>query len=250
MNKVNTNDFVIQKHSVIKTVLMHLIPGVINLIVIFSIVPITQHFGLYSLTAGLLMVPVGMVPVQLGILLYTAKKVNGTYKITTLMPFWKHNKMTEYIIFILVIIAWAVLVGRVMEPLENGVRDGLFSFIPDYIALRNTDYTIFSKGSLIFTAILGIIANGIIAPTTEELYFRGFLLPRINLPPIWAVIVNAVLFSLYHFFSPWYFFSRLLMMMPVYYWVIKRKNIRFSLTAHLIANLYGSIGMLITVLML
>ncbi|WP_175562000.1 CPBP family intramembrane glutamic endopeptidase [Anaerocolumna xylanovorans] len=243
-------DFVIQKHSALRTILMHLIPGLINLIIMLLILPIIQYFGLISLTAGFLMVPIAMVPVQFGILLYTAKKTTGTYKIGKLIPYQKKAKIMEYLLFIVIIIVWAMLVGRILEPLENCVRDGLFSFVPDHIALRNIDLTLFSKDSLVFTAILGILANGIIAPVTEELYFRGFLLPRINLSPIGAAVANASLFSLYHFFSPWYFFSRLLTMVPIYYWVIKRQNIRFSLTAHIIANLYTAVGILAAVLAL
>ena len=37
----------------------------------------------------------------------------------------------------------------------------------------------------------------------EELYFRGYLLPRISRLGAWAPLVNTVLFSLYHLFTPW-----------------------------------------------
>ena len=147
-------------------------------------------------------------------------------------------------------IVWASLVSWLLESFEINVRDKVFSFVPEYIARRNIDLSIYSKYSLIFTAILGIITNGIMAPVIEEIYFRGFLLPRIKFSPIWAVIINAALFSLYHFFSPWQFFSRFFMMVPMYYWVIKRQNIRFSLMAHIIGNLYSSVGMLIVILAL
>ena len=37
----------------------------------------------------------------------------------------------------------------------------------------------------------------------EEMYFHGYLLPRISRLGAWAPLVNTVLFSLYHFFTPW-----------------------------------------------
>jgi membrane protease YdiL (CAAX protease family) len=37
----------------------------------------------------------------------------------------------------------------------------------------------------------------------EEMYFRGYLLPRISRLGAWAPLVNTVLFSLYHLFTPW-----------------------------------------------
>jgi hypothetical protein len=97
-------DFAIQKHSVPRTILMHLIPGFINLIIMLLILPITQHFGLISLTAGFLMVLIAMVPVQFGILLYTAKKTTGTHKIGKLIPFQKKAKITEYLLFVVIIL--------------------------------------------------------------------------------------------------------------------------------------------------
>ena len=245
-----SNDLTLQKFSVTKIILLHLIPGLINLIVIFLILPITNHFGLVSLTAGLLMVPFGMVPLQLGILLYFSKKLTNSYNILKIIPFQKKNKIIEYLLFVVIMIVWALLISRLLESFEIHMRDSIFLFVPDYIALRNIDLNIYSKYSLIFIAILGIISNGIMAPIIEEMYFRGFLLPRIKFSPICAVIMNAALFSLYHFFSPWQFFSRFFMMVPMYYWVIKRQNIRFSLMAHIIGNLYSSVDMLIVILAL
>ena len=37
----------------------------------------------------------------------------------------------------------------------------------------------------------------------EEMFFRGYLLPRISRLGAWAPLVNTVLFSLYHLFTPW-----------------------------------------------
>ena len=242
-----SDEMTFQKFSVTKLTLLHLIPGIINLIVILLILPITNHFGLFSLTAGLLMVPIGMIPLQLSILLYFSKKQTNSYNILKIIPFQKKNKIIEYLLFVVIMIAWALLVNGLLESFEINMRDSIFSFVPEYIALRNMDLSKYSKYNLIFTAILGIISNGIMAPIIEELYFRGFLLPKINLSPILAVIINAALFSLYHFFSPWQFFSRFFMMVPMYYWVIKRQNIRFSLMAHIIGNLYSSAGILILI---
>ena len=143
-----------------------------------------------------------------------------------------------------------MLIVRLLENIEINIRDRLFVFVPENIALRDINLTKFSKGGLLFTAILGILTNGLLAPISEELYFRGYLLPRINLSPKLAVVVSASLFSLYHFFSPWQFFSRLFMIIPIYFWTVKQENIRFALTAHIIGNLYTNIEMLVVVLAL
>ncbi|GHU54457.1 hypothetical protein FACS1894132_09120 [Clostridia bacterium] len=242
------NNAKIEKHSIPKTLFLHITPGLINFTAILLFLPLVQHFGLASPTAGYLMIPFAMVSVQLGILLYTSKKKTKNYNIFNIMPYKNKSRTAEYLIFVVIIVAWGVLTARILEPFETNIRDSLFAFVPDNIALRNIQLAQFSKNGLIFTAILGVIFNGIIAPISEELYFRGFLLPRINLPPIGAVILNAALFSLYHFFSPWNFFSRFILMVPIYYWVMKKSDIRFSLIAHIIGNLYSSVAILIMIL--
>jgi hypothetical protein len=47
------------------------------------------------------------------------------------------------------------------------------------------------------------VFNGLVGPITEELYFRGFLLPRIDRYGIWAPVLNTFLFSIYHVWTPW-----------------------------------------------
>jgi membrane protease YdiL (CAAX protease family) len=186
----------------------------------------------------------------MGLLLFVAKKTTKSYNILKLIPFQEKSKFVEYLLFIMILIMWALGVNAVLTPFELGLRDGLFAFVPDNFAIRNIDFSATPKNLLIFAACFAIFSNGFVAPITEELYFRGYLLPRINLSPVMAVITSAVLFSLYHFYSPWYFFSRILMMIPLYYLVMKRKNIRFSIMAHVIANTFASVSVLLEILRL
>lgn len=72
----------------------------------------------------------------------------------------------------------------------------------------------YSRFLLITTAVLGFFFSGLIGPVVEELYFRGFLLPRISRLGRWAPLLNTVLFSLYHFFTPWQNPGRILALTP------------------------------------
>ena len=240
----------VRKHTAIQTVLLHLLPGLIQLAVFILLIPFALRLGYPSSFADHIGTYVALVPIQVGILLFIAKKKTGTYRINKLMPYLEKSILSEYLLFILIMLVWAFGINAILSPMENSLRDGLFSFVPDSIAMRNTDVIVAGKHKLVISACLGILTNGIVAPVTEELYFRGYLLPRINASPIMAVILSAVLFSLYHFFSPWYFFSRVIMMIPLYYWVMKRKNIRFSIVAHVIANVIASTLGLVEVLRL
>ena len=239
-----------EKHSGLETVFLHTFPGILNITVMVLFLPLTKYFNLLPFTANYFMIIIIMVPFQIGYLFYIAKTKTGVYDIMNIIVFKNNSKLIEYIVFIIIITAWAILIIQIFSPIEIYIRDNLFVFIPDNIALRNTDLTVFPKNGLLFTCILGILTNGILAPISEEMYFRGYLLPRINLSSKWSVVVNASLFSLYHFFSPWQFFSRLLMVIPIYIWTVKKQDIKFALIAHIIGNLYSSIGLLIAVLAL
>jgi membrane protease YdiL (CAAX protease family) len=46
--------------------------------------------------------------------------------------------------------------------------------------------------------LLGLVLSGVVAPVVEEMYFRGYLLPRLSRLGRWAPVLNVTLFALYH----------------------------------------------------
>ena len=190
----------LEKNTMANTVFLHLFPGVIMLIIYIMLVPVVAKNGFPNNIAMCITDIIVLVPVELGILLYVSKKKTGTYNIKTLFPYLEKAAVKEYIIFALIMAVWAVLVSALMEPLELMIQNNMFSFVPAEYILGNYDITAFSKDKLILTALLSIITNGFVAPIFEELYFRGYLLPRISSSLIKAIVLNAVLFSMYHFF--------------------------------------------------
>ena len=53
-----------------------------------------------------------------------------------------------------------------------------------------------------------------LGPIVEELYFRGWLLPRLERFGRCAPVLNAALFSLYHVWAPWQVVSRFVAVLP------------------------------------
>jgi membrane protease YdiL (CAAX protease family) len=95
----------------------------------------------------------------------------------------------------------------------------IFEWFPDWFNIDKYDPATTERSLLHLTIALSFIFNGLLGPLTEELYFRGFLLPRMNRLGKAAPLVNAVLFSLYHLFSPWESGTRVLAMLPYVYMV-------------------------------
>ena len=94
------------------------------------------------------------------------------------------------------------------------------------------------------TIVMSFLFNGLLGPFTEEIYFRGFLLPRMNKLGKAAPFVNVALFSLYHFFTPWENISRILALTPIAYIVWYKKDIRIAIWFHCTLNLLSCVGML------
>lgn len=86
------------------------------------------------------------------------------------------------------------------------------------------------------TWAVGLVGAAWLAPFVEELYFRGFLLPRLPLAPTWAPAVNALLFSAYHFWSPWQVLVRTLAIAPMNHAVLKTRSIWVSVFTHSLLN--------------
>ena len=98
------------------------------------------------------------------------------------------------------------------------------------------------------TAILNLVLNGIAGPVVEELYFRGYLLPRLSRLKGWAALMSVLLFSLYHFFTPWQNVIRIIALVPMVYAVWWKRNIYLGMIVHCVGNTFGAIGMLALVL--
>lgn len=78
--------------------------------------------------------------------------------------------------------------------------------------------------------------NGLLGPVVEELYFRGYLLPRMERMGRWAPLVNVTLFSLYHFWSPWQVMARIVGLGPTVYAVRWKRNVYLGIVVHCALN--------------
>jgi membrane protease YdiL (CAAX protease family) len=80
------------------------------------------------------------------------------------------------------------------------------------------------------------LLNGLLGPVTEELYFRGHLLPRIDRFGAWAPVLNTALFSLYHFWSPWQVLVRFAGFLPMSWAAWRKRSFLVSMAAHILIN--------------
>lgn len=106
----------------------------------------------------------------------------------------------------------------------------------------------YPKSILIITFSLYVLLNGIAASIIEELYFRGYLMPRLSRFGRWTPIIETALFTFYHFWQPYYWISQFFFILPVVVAVYWKRNVRLGLIVHMKLNTLGGLLTLAMVL--
>lgn len=231
-----------------KSALMHLLPGALLTLVYFLIAPSMMAAGYPALAALLLAVLVILIPFELGILLVLAYRRNGRLSLQGVVMWRERVSWTTFAWVVPVLVVWGSVVFVGLSSLEGVFASRLFAWMPAW-SLPTAGMSQFegiARGKLILTLAAFFVLNGFVGPAVEELYFRGYLLPRISrFGTAWAVIWNVVLFSLYHFFSPWGNLTRILALLPIVYLAAKKRNIYISMSTHITLNTLGMIPTLV-----
>ena len=232
----------VEQHSVLRTLVLHLLPGALLLMFFVAIAPILWGLGFPPAMAVYLAIVFVIIPFELGYLIYQARK-NGT-SLVNIVLYRQPVPRGQFFALVAALFVWGIIIFPVVTPVDSFVKESLFAWLPEWLDYNNgfsTGFTRFSTTSLLITLAFGLIANGIAAPVVEEIYFRGYLLPRISRFGAWAPLINMVLFSLYHFFNPFGFVSRTLTFLPMVYAAWWKRNIYISMSVHVLGNLAGAV---------
>lgn len=233
----------IEGYSSGQSILLHLVPGAIATLVYVLSVPGFIRLGYPSITALYLPMILAVILMELGYLLYRGQKKNGSLSLRGIVDFRQPVPWWMYIAFPLLILVWGIVVTGLVSPIDNLLLDRLFGWLPDWYALRSLLQIkeVYPRAAILVTAGCALILNGMVGPIVEELYFRGHLLPRLSRFGRWAPLLNVILFSLYHLWTPWMFFSRVILLVPMVYLVWWKRNIYIGIIAHSLLNLIGTL---------
>jgi len=249
-NGVGTNTG-LEQHSIAKSITLHLLPGILALIVFVITAPIFFKNDLPTILGLLTAVLFVLIPFQLGYLAIQAKRKHGTWKILSVISFQNRIPLWQYLVFVPVVFGLAVLFMAVVGPLMNEtIRIQLFSWLPAWFQLGYylENISLYSKTILVITWVASLVLTSIIGPIVEELYFRGYLLPRMSRLGKWAPLVHTVLFTVYHLWTPWLIPIRIFAVLPLSYAVWWRKNVYIGIIAHCLLNLIGDSIMVIALI--
>ena len=232
--------------SITKSVILHLLPGLLVFIFFILLTPVLREEGFPSVFTLLIAAIFILIPFELGYLFYLGKKKNGELSLKGIVLFREKIPIWQYLVLAPLLVIWGFLIAAfVSSHLDEFLLTHIFFGLPDwfYVDEISRNLTNYSKAIIYITLILGLIINGFLGPIVEELYFRGYLLSRISRYKGWAPIINTVLFSLYHFFTPWQNPTRILGVLPMVYAVMWKKNIFLGIFTHCLMNTVATISM-------
>jgi uncharacterized protein len=230
------------QHSAVRTLVLHLLPGVLITVCYVVMVPVVRSLGFPSIMALFLAVAFVLVPFQLGYLYYRAR-IEGT-SASDLVVYREPVPRRQFLVIVASLFAWSGLCYVFLfPPLDDLFIERFFSWVPDWF-FPTEDFAEYSTAILLITWGTGLVLNGFVGPIVEEVYFRGYLMPRISRFGAWSPVFNTVLFSIYHFFTPWQNVARIIWALPMIYATWWKRSIYISMTVHVLSNVAGMLLML------
>ena len=227
----------VPQHSLGRSVALHIVPGVITTAVYVLLAGPMMARGFPALLAVLLATLFVLIPLELGYLLYQAKRTNGTFSLQGVVVNRDPLPPGQYVVWPLLLFVWGFVSSALASPVDRIIGQRLFSWLPSWFFLSSAEqFAVYSHSALMTTFVVGVVVVGFAGPIVEELYFRGYLLPRLARFGRGAPLLHAVLFSLYHFWTPWQNVSRILLSASMAYVVWWKRNLYLAMLAHVTLN--------------
>lgn len=225
-----------QIHSILKSIVLHLLPGLLALTIYLLIARPVESMGFPSIMPWLLSIfPVLLL--ELGYLFYEGKKRNGRMSLDGIIVYRQPLKAGEVILWTVGTFVAVLVLYILSGPITSYIQSHFFGWVPQwFVQDTGLEGGGFSRSALLIVNIASIFVFIIGVPVVEEMYFRGYLLPRLSQFGGWAIVINSFLFSLYHFTTPWMLVLRFLITLPMAYTASRKQNLVPVIIVHAIAN--------------
>jgi membrane protease YdiL (CAAX protease family) len=220
-----------------RSLVLHVLPGILTTAAFLVLKPRLDSIGYPPLLAFLLAVLLVDLPVMLGTLLYEGKRRHGRYSLEGVVLYRDRVSWRTFVLIFLGTFVATYALMMVTNPLGELLKESIFSWLPDWIFLEEqAQYRAYPRSVLLVTFALQLILTGVALPWVEELYFRGFLLPRLSRYRNWAPLLGGLLFGLYHVWQLFSLPTVFLLGAVLGYVVWWTRDIRISIALHVFAN--------------
>ena len=229
-------------HSIGMSLALHLLPGVAMLAFVALVAPLMRSWGLPPLFAGKLAILFVLVPVELGYLLYLGRKRNGHLSLQGVVRYREPIPLWQYLVFTPAMFVWFLVIMSWWRPAATAIA--ALSWLPPWLLdpVPLDAAGPYGQGVQTTLFVTSLLLSGLVAPVVEELYFRGYLLPRIDFLGWFAPILSSALFAVYHLWVIPTAPGRALGFLPIVYFAWRRRNISLAILVHCLLNLLAVIA--------
>ncbi|WP_206792864.1 CPBP family intramembrane glutamic endopeptidase [Amycolatopsis sp. MtRt-6] len=223
------------RHSLPLSIALHLVPGALIVAVYLLFAePFVLAIGAPVFLGWAIALSLVLGPLMAG-LYWLGHKRNGRFSLRGVLHYTDRPLPRGKLVAMAIpMFLWMMVLSTALIPLDSFVFDHFFTWLP--FADAGGSATTYLQGNgrsaMLTTLVICLPLTGISLPLIEEFYFRGFLMPRLAHLGRGAPVLSTVLFSLYHFWAPWTFLSKLVFFFPGPWFVWKKKDIRLSIGMH------------------
>jgi membrane protease YdiL (CAAX protease family) len=222
-------------------IVLHLVPGIMFAVLFWVLSWMLVARGFTAYLALLIAIPACLVPVQIGIMLLWSVRSTGTRSLSETIGYRRKGTVVEYVVLPVVLFLCCGVLSIAFSPITQYLDTHLSAWLPVWATQEALINGVASCPPMQrnITLLLAVLFSGFLAAATDELYFRGFLLPRMERWGWAAPVVNSLLFAVYHFYFPGNVPGIFVQFLPIAYVVMIRKNWRIGAVVHIMFNLWS-----------
>jgi uncharacterized protein len=200
--------------------------------------PVVRGWGMPPIFSGSLAILFVLLPWEIGYLFALGRRRNGQWSLRGVVDYRKPMPLWQYLLLVPILVFWFFITTSIWNQLLPTIST-LLGWLPGWIVdpLPFDETSTYSPSVLLTTALVRLVCSGLIAPIGEELYFRGYLLPRIERFGHWAPLINVGLFAFQHLWTPLANPGRVIAFLPLVYIAWWKRNIYLGMIVHLILNI-------------
>jgi len=232
-----------------RTVALHLGPGAAAFAVALLLAPVMHAWRLpagFGLTVAFALV---LTPLELGLLLRAANRATGRWSVREIRTVLAYPRRLGPIwLLVPVLFAFALVAAVVWSPAGAAIGDHLAGIYPDWTLPGYDDTAGLARPVLVATALGTLAIDGIVNPIVEELWFRGYLLPRMPVTGLAAAPWSAGLFAVQHYWQPYNWPLIFGLQVVIVALVLRLRCLRLGVVMHVLANTFGAVLTLSAVL--
>ena len=231
----------LQPISPLRLLVLHLTPGALATLVYAVLADPARAAGFPPISALFVAIVLVIIPFELAIIARASRNdPEGGW--LAAVRFRTPMGARDWLLLAPALLVAAIIGFGLFSLLEAPLLDAFSGWLPDWYTqpLPVDAVDQYSRSAWTVTLVAYFVLNVFAGPIVEELYFRGYLLPRMTGYGRWAPLFNVTLFSLYHFWAPWQFLSRIAGLTPLAYAVWWKRNIYIGMAVHVALNGIGT----------